>query len=294
MFRKSAVAFGILMTLAVLMLGSASASQNGQGSQDLVVVRSEDLMSATATWTPDAGAEFQAFFVVARLHDSEGATGNAVVPESFRYIDYPLGGDVSSLVIDELDAGTDYIYGVTSIARDSNGEWGQWSPWRLFREHLAFTTAATDREALVALYNMADGANWRANTNWLSSAPIGEWQGVETDSDGRVVEVSLWLNKLEGQIPSDLGNLAKLERLNLMLNSLSGEIPSELGMLAKLEELTLLGNQLTGEIPSELGNLTNLEKLYLSVGNQFTGCIPSALQNVAENDLSELGLPFCS
>ena len=294
MFRKSAVAFGILMTLFVLMLGSASASQNGQGSQDLVVVRSEDLMSATATWTPDLGAEFQAFFVVARLHDSEGATGNAVVPESFRYIDYPLGGDVSSLVIDELDAGKDYIYGVTSIARDSNGEWEQWSPWRLFREHLAFTTAATDREALVALYNMADGANWRANTNWLSSAPIGQWQGVETDSDGRVVEVSLWLNKLEGQIPSDLGNLAKLERLNLILNRLSGEIPSELGMLANLEELTLLGNRLTGEIPSELGNLTNLEKLYLSVGNQFTGCIPSALQNVAENDLSELGLPFCS
>ena len=293
MFKKSAVAFGILMTLFVLMLGNASASLNAQGSQDLIVVRSEDLMSATATWTPNPGSEFQAFFVVARLHGGEGATGDAVVPESFRYIDYPLAGDVGSLVIDELDAGRDYIYGVTSIARDSNGEWGQWSPWRLFREHLAFTTAATDREALVALYNMADGANWRANTNWLSSEPIGQWQGVKTDSDGRVVEVSLWVNKLEGQIPSDLGNLAKLERLNLTLNRLSGEIPSELGMLSNLEELTLLGNQLTGEIPSELGNLTNLEKLYLSVGNQFAGCIPSALQDVAVNDLSELGLPFC-
>ncbi|MYA61751.1 MAG: hypothetical protein F4X94_04170 [Dehalococcoidia bacterium] len=108
------------------------------------------------------------------------------------------------------------------------------------------------------------------------------------------MEVSLWLNKLEGELPSELGNLAKLERLSLPLNSLSGDVPSELGMLSNLKELILIGNRLTGEIPVELGGLTNLEKLYLSVGNQFTGCIPSALQNVAVNDLSELGLPFCS
>ena len=295
MIKKSAAAFGILITLFALALGNVSASQNGQGSEYLIVVRSGDLMSATVTWTPNPGAEYQAFFVAARLRgDEPDSTGNGVVPGSFRYIDYPLGGNVGSLVVDELDAGRDYIYGVTSIARDSNGEWGQWSPWRLFREHLAFTTAATDREALAALYNMADGANWRDNSNWLTDAPLEDWYGVKTDSDGRVVEVSLWLNKLEGQIPSDLGNLARLTRLNLMLNRLNGEIPSELGMLSNLEELTLPGNRLTGEIPPALGNLTNLEKLYLSVGNQFTGCIPSALQNVAENDLSELGLPFCS
>ena len=295
MIKKSAVAFGILITLFALALGNASASQNEHGSHELVVVRSEDLMSATATWNPNPGADYQAFFVVGRLHIGEAdTTGYGIVPGSFRYVDYPLDGDTHDLVISGLDAGRDYIYGVTSIARASSGGWGQWSPWRVFRENLAFTTAATDREALVALYNMTAGANWRANTNWLSSAPIGQWHGVRTDSDGRVVEVSLWLNKLEGQIPSELGNLARLERLNIPLNKLNGGIPSELGMLAELEELILLGNQLTGRIPSELGDLAHLEKLYLSVGNQFTGCIPSNLRNVAENDLSALGLPFCS
>ena len=39
--------------------------------------------------------------------------------------------------------------------------------------------------------------------------------------------------------------------------------------------------------------LTNLENLFLS-GNHFTGCIPGGLRDVPENDLSELGLPFCS
>ena len=29
-------------------------------------------------------------------------------------------------------------------------------------------------------------------------------------------------------------------------------------------------------------------------GNSFTGCIPDALRSVPDNDLAELGLPFCS
>ena len=51
--------------------------------------------------------------------------------------------------------------------------------------------AATDRAALAALYNATDGANWRNNGNWLSNAPMGEWHGVTTDSDGRVTQLIL-------------------------------------------------------------------------------------------------------
>ena len=50
---------------------------------------------------------------------------------------------------------------------------------------------------------------------------------------------------------------------------------------------------LTGEIPASLTNLSKLKKLKLA-GNALTGCIPAALQNVAENDLSELGLEYCT
>ena len=76
---------------------------------------------------------------------------------------------------------------------------------------------------------------------------------------------------------------------------MTGEIPSELGNLADLHYLGLNYNRLSGTIPSELGNLTELEYLYLG-GNQFTGCISEAVRDVGryDNDIDELGLPFCS
>ena len=45
-----------------------------------------------------------------------------------------------------------------------------------------------DRAVLVALYHSTGGASWDANTNWLSDRPIGEWHGVTTNSNGRVIE----------------------------------------------------------------------------------------------------------
>ena len=50
---------------------------------------------------------------------------------------------------------------------------------------------------------------------------------------------------------------------------------------------------MTGPIPAELGSLTKLEELFLS-GNQLTGCIPAGIATVANNDLNQLGLPFCA
>ena len=40
-----------------------------------------------------------------------------------------------------------------------------------------------DRDALVALYNATDGANWTNNTNWLSNEALSEWFGVSTDRE---------------------------------------------------------------------------------------------------------------
>ena len=119
--------------------------------------------------------------------------------------------------------------------------------------------AASDRAALVALYNATGGANWGNNGNWLSNAPIGAWHGVTTDSDGRVTDLSLSFNQLTGEIPAELGDLTNLEGLSLFNNQLTGAIPAELGSLTNLERLYLYRNHLTGEIPAELGSLTSLE-----------------------------------
>ena len=67
--------------------------------------------------------------------------------------------------------------------------------------------AGIDRAALVALYNATDGANWRNNGNWLSNAPMGEWHGVTTNSDGRGTHLDLPYNQLTGGIPAELGSL---------------------------------------------------------------------------------------
>ena len=142
------------------------------------------------------------------------------------------------------------------------------------------TSPETDRAALVALYNATGGPNWNDNNNWLSDVPISEWHGVTTDDNGRVTALELDINKLRGEIPPELGNLANLEDLVLGDNKLRGEIPPELGNLATLRELDLSSNQLTGEIPPELGNLATLRELDLS-SNQLSGEIPPELGNLA-------------
>ena len=130
-------------------------------------------------------------------------------------------------------------------------------------------SAETDREALVALYNATDGENWYDN-NWLSDAPLGEWRGVTTNDDGRVIELSLSYNKLSGELPPELVSLSNLEWLILGSNELSGEIPAWLGSLSNLTLLSLGSNKLSGELPAELGSLANLERLELH-NNELSG-----------------------
>lgn len=134
---------------------------------------------------------------------------------------------------------------------------------------LASTLLSTmpDRIALVALYQATNGPSWTNNRNWLSYAPLGQWHGVTTDDNGKVV------------------------RLDLSWNRLRGEIPSDLGSLINLEELHLKGNYLAGKIPAELTRLKNLTHLHVSM-NRWSGWIPQELQDIPDNDLSQLGLPF--
>ena len=142
--------------------------------------------------------------------------------------------------------------------------------------------------------------------------------GVTTDETGRVSELSLSLNGLNGEIPRELGELTNLKTLALSVNYLSGELPAELGNLSNLEEIYLLANNLSGEIPREFGNLNSLRVLSLannllsgpippelgrlpnlnvlsvfSGRNQFTGCIPSGFSDIRSNDFDQTDLPLC-
>ena len=72
------------------------------------------------------------------------------------------------------------------------------------------TSAETDREVLVVLYNSTDGPNWRFSANWLSDRPLREWHGVDTEQ-ARVTYLSLTYEELNGEIPKELGSLTKLK-----------------------------------------------------------------------------------
>jgi Leucine-rich repeat (LRR) protein len=132
-----------------------------------------------------------------------------------------------------------------------------------------------DSLALVAIYNATGGESWTENTNWLGSQPVSEWHGVTLDLNGRVSELYLPSNNLQGDLPPEIGNLKNLKKLALQVNNLT--IPPEIGNLVNLEDLNLIGNQLTF-IPAEIGNLIKLHSLLLNRNELKT--IPAEIGNL--------------
>ena len=113
-------------------------------------------------------------------------------------------------------------------------------------------TVATDRAALMALYNSTGGASWTNNADWGSAEPLGNWYGVFTNSNGRVRYLYL------GGAGYDCSG-----------DNLVGTLPAALGNLDQMEQLYLCGNKLSGTIP-DLSDLTNLQRLWIN-NNQLTG-----------------------
>ena len=145
---------------------------------------------------------------------------------------------------------------------------------RLNLDYCGSKSDKDDRAVLVKLYNATDGDNWRNNENWLSDRPIGAWNGVETDAQGKVTHLILWLNNLTGKIPIEVAKLAALRVLDLSRNTISGPIPPAIGQMTNLEKLDLVGNKISGAIPSELADLANLVDLSLN-SNELTGDFPT-------------------
>lgn len=146
----------------------------------------------------------------------------------------------------------------------------------------------SDRAVLIEFFNGMDGDEWgKCDNHWLSERPISDWNGIEVNSDGRVVTLHLGYCRLVGELHASLGKLTELTELNLGENHLSGPIPSFLSRLTKLKILNLQSNEFSGEIPSALASLTSLRKLDLGA-NFLTGTIPSYLSSLT--NLTELKL----
>ncbi|KAK7847668.1 putative lrr receptor-like serine/threonine-protein kinase [Quercus suber] len=94
-----------------------------------------------------------------------------------------------------------------------------------------------------------------------------------------ILELAFGFNNFSGPLPSELGNLTKLQQLYADSSGVSGEIPPTFANLKNL--LVMLGSNtgLTGRIPSFIGNWSNLQTLRLQ-GNSFEGPIPSSFSNL--------------
>ncbi|CAN8303920.1 unnamed protein product [Cochlearia groenlandica] len=108
--------------------------------------------------------------------------------------------------------------------------------------------------------------------NYLNGSIPHEW------TLSNLTFISLLVNRLSGEIPKELGNMAALTYLDLESNAFFGTIPQELGNIANLKTLMLSSNKLTGNLPTSLSKLQNMTDFRVN-DLQLSGTIPGYIRN---------------
>ncbi|KAE9618185.1 hypothetical protein Lal_00041871 [Lupinus albus] len=146
---------------------------------------------------------------------------------------------------------------------------------------------SSDGLALLTLKSAVDIRSAAAFSDWNDGDSVPcTWSGITCanisgEVDPRVVGISLPGKGLRGYLPSELGNLRYLRRINLHTNAFHGQIPSPLFNAIALHSVFLHGNNLSGELPPSVFNLRRLQNLDLS-DNSISGDIPETLKNCSQ------------
>lgn len=151
-------------------------------------------------------------------------------------------------------------------------------------------------QALQDLHTATNGPNWVYPTGeniWNftqeNADPCAEsWSGIACDQSAAtcstttcdIIEISLSKYALEGQLPSSLIELTKLNYLKVEKNSLSGIIPWELFYtLTSISYLYLNENNFQGSLPNDINRLAHVNLLKLRENN-LVGSIPDSFGEI--------------
>ena len=103
------------------------------------------------------------------------------------------------------------------------------------------------------------------------SGPIPQ----ELGSCSGLLSLLISSNNLSGELPVTMGNPGNLQLvLDVSNNRLTGGLPSQLGNLVKLETLNLSHNDFNGSIPSSFASMVSLSALDVSYNN-LEGPLPT-------------------
>jgi len=100
---------------------------------------------------------------------------------------------------------------------------------------------------------------WINNEGWMAFKDECKWFGITCNDKKEVVSISLQGNQLSGSIPTQLGLLSQLSRLQLSSNALTGTIPEELSLLNELVEFDVENTALQGPVPKKICDVVGLK-----------------------------------
>jgi hypothetical protein len=147
---------------------------------------------------------------------------------------------------------------------------------------------ASERQALVELFDSMGGNKWRNGTGvagrWLQGDPCeNRWYGVTCNAnESHVTELFPSQvgsgNSLSGTIPASIGNLSGLQHLVLSNaftheGALVGTIPESLANLRALRCVYFSHSRLAGTIPASFNQLTRMQGFFMR-DNRLSGRVP--------------------
>jgi hypothetical protein len=183
---------------------------------------------------------------------------------------------------------TDFMNGLPAYSIDLAGNntspqakaftWLQDDP--LYNEYEVYRL--NQRYVLAVLYYSTRGESWENGDGWLTDRNECSWHTKSLDdictTEFRLSILSLWLNGLNGSIPTEVELLTDLESINFW-DDLSFTIPPEMYVCSILLCRPFVGCPsvyLTCHTLVCSGNLSNLDYLQLS-GPMIAGTIPTEM-----------------